>query len=192
MDGNSKSLQFRSVSNFFVDDDNRERNIEIVKRANTFREEKNGWRICNRADFQTPFSFAEAGFVCIGPDKVRCDSCNHTFSDWDITDVPLTEHLKIHHCQFVRAWNVEILKTYPNVKYVLQNNLYSMEDMEELYRENPKIFAEDLASFLSAMITMKNKKEEEEKTRERLLKQYTINNRDESEIFPKRMRTELC
>ena len=49
---------------------------------------------------QSPYSargseFALAGFHFIGrPDKVRCFACGLTLSHWQISDLPLNEHIR--------------------------------------------------------------------------------------------------
>lgn len=121
----------------------------ICKRVDTFH--KNGWRFTNRSDFQTPLAFAEAGFECVGSDKVICKRCNTTFKEWELQDVPLTEHKKIVECPFIKELVVEEAKHHPHVRYACDKKLSHLSAVLEQVRKKPSILNEPLDKFLNTL-----------------------------------------
>lgn len=129
--------------------------MEIFNRAKSFYNPSNNWRFENRSDFQTPFAFAEAGLVCCGRDVVTCLQCNTTFRDWKLSDVPLTEHKKIVNCPFVKTVRSSNLKNHPLIRYALDNELDSFDNLCAVVKEIPHLLDLSMEDFLCTLIKRK-------------------------------------
>lgn len=91
---------------------------KVVERAQSYY--SSGWNFYGRPDQITPFSLAEAGFVCIGGDRVQCHECKGILTNWSKDDVPMKEHRRhFPTCAFVNDWDKKILKTHECVELAM-------------------------------------------------------------------------
>ncbi len=125
---------------------------EIVRKAATFRDPANNWRFAGRPDCQTPYAFAEANLECIGPDMVHCDKCGLNLSEWEPTDVPLTEHKKVVDCPFIRDLFKFDVRSNSNICRAMEQNLYTFDTMFKAVQDNPSLLNKTFDEFLCAMI----------------------------------------
>lgn len=152
----------------------------IVARAKTFYD--NGWKFFGRPDQITPFSLAEAGFECIGTDKVRCHGCKGILKNWDKHDIPMTEHRRhFPDCPFVKNWDMEILKSHESVKVALSLDI-PFETIVKIVGNNPAILGKPAFRLYDACVTTSivgNRKYpsvENEAERKRIAQEYAEGN----------------
>ena len=169
---------------------------ELLRRLDTFRRpisrstmpypvNDGRWKSYGRPDYQTPLAFAEAGFVCTGPDSVRCDQCRVTFTDWKPADVPMTEHQKINTCAFLSKRYIDEMKSHPSFMYAMDTGMLEFHEMMQAVKEHPHLLDEPFEKFYSFIIKRRVTKEinpvkkpaqdpEEERKWADLLKKYHL------------------
>lgn len=102
---------------------------KVLERAQTFASK--GWDLHGRPCQITPFTLAEAGFVCLGGDKVQCVECKGVLMNWEDDDIPMKEHKKnFPSCKFVKDWDKNALRSHPAVKIVMNTGF----DLDLIYR----------------------------------------------------------
>ena len=83
-----------------------------------------------------------------------CDKCCYSFTEWEPTDVPLTEHKKSVDCPFIRDLIVNSVKrNNSNVCEAMERNLYTFDTMLKAVQDNPSLLDKPFDEFLCAMIS---------------------------------------
>ena len=145
-------------------------NNKVLERAQTYFSK--GWNLYGRPDQITPFSLAEAGFICIGGDSVQCHECGGILGSWTKEDVPMREHRRhFPTCPFVKNWDKKIIQSHENVKLAMSAG-YSFDLIHDVIQKDRSILEKPTAVLFEACKREDQRnKAENEAERKRMLQE---------------------
>ena len=130
-------------------DRNMDRNMDkVVERANTYY--SFGWNFYGRPDQITPFTLAEAGFICLGGDRVQCHECKGILTNWTKDDIPMQEHRRhFPSCLFIKEWDKKIIQSHEGVKNAM-NLAISFDVIHAVIQKDPSLLEKSTSALVEA------------------------------------------